>query len=124
MSRVHDALSRARATSNGTEGAIPAVEQAGAPLFSPEGHDGAPSWASEPAPPEIVAAPPDVAESAQDVLAEPERRVAEKLVLAPDPDHASVEQYRRLAARLHLSQAEHRIKVVMIASALPGEGKT
>jgi capsular exopolysaccharide synthesis family protein len=58
------------------------------------------------------------------VLDAPVRPLAEKLVLSPDPDSASVEQYRRLAGRLHLAQAEHGIKVVMIASALPGEGKT
>jgi capsular exopolysaccharide synthesis family protein len=36
----------------------------------------------------------------------------------------SVEQYRRLAARLYLAQADSRLKVVMVTSALPGEGKT
>jgi capsular exopolysaccharide synthesis family protein len=35
-----------------------------------------------------------------------------------------VEQYRRLAATLHHTQVERSIRVVMIASALPGEGKT
>jgi capsular exopolysaccharide synthesis family protein len=36
----------------------------------------------------------------------------------------AVEQYRRLAATLHHAQANQGIKVVMIASALAGEGKT
>ncbi len=44
--------------------------------------------------------------------------------MAPGLEQGCVEQYRRLAARLHLAQAEHGIKVVMIASALPQEGKT
>jgi capsular exopolysaccharide synthesis family protein len=57
-------------------------------------------------------------------LAEPTTQLVEKLVLSPDTDRNSIEQYRRLAARLHLAQAEHGIKVVMVASALPGEGKT
>jgi capsular exopolysaccharide synthesis family protein len=35
-----------------------------------------------------------------------------------------VEQYRRLAATLHHEQAERGIKKVMVASAMPGEGKT
>jgi capsular exopolysaccharide synthesis family protein len=39
-------------------------------------------------------------------------------------DPQSIEQYRRLAARLHLRQLERGIKVVMVGSALPGEGKT
>jgi capsular exopolysaccharide synthesis family protein len=34
------------------------------------------------------------------------------------------EQYRRLAAVLHDSQATHRTQVVMVASAVAGEGKT
>ena len=36
----------------------------------------------------------------------------------------SIEQYRRLAARLHVAQSEQRTRVVMVTSALPGEGKT
>lgn len=52
--------------------------------------------------------------------------IAEKLMLAGEQsgDRTSVEQYRRLAARLLLAQAEHGIKTVMVTSALPGEGKT
>ncbi len=38
--------------------------------------------------------------------------------------HASLEQYRRLAATLHQSQMASGLKVIMIASALSGEGKT
>ena len=36
----------------------------------------------------------------------------------------SREQYRRLAATLHHAQEDRGIKVVMISSAMPGEGKT
>jgi capsular exopolysaccharide synthesis family protein len=36
----------------------------------------------------------------------------------------SREQYRRLAATLYQAQAERGVKVIMIGSALPGEGKT
>ena len=36
----------------------------------------------------------------------------------------TVEQYRRLAATLHHAQSDDGIKVVMVASALAGEGKT
>lgn len=49
---------------------------------------------------------------------------SEKLVSAPTVDRGSVEQYRRLAARLHLSQTERGTRSVMITSALAGEGKT
>jgi capsular exopolysaccharide synthesis family protein len=50
--------------------------------------------------------------------------VHEKLVTAPTVPAMPVEQYRRLAARLHLSQAERDTKVVMITSAVASEGKT
>jgi capsular exopolysaccharide synthesis family protein len=52
--------------------------------------------------------------------------IAEKLMLSSQTPGApaAVEQYRRLAARLCMAQAEHGIGVVMVTSALPGEGKT
>jgi protein-tyrosine kinase len=37
---------------------------------------------------------------------------------------AALEQYRKLAATLHHAQSERGIKVIMTASALPGEGKS
>lgn len=49
---------------------------------------------------------------------------AEKLVIGPEMLPASREQYRRLAGTLHHAQAAHGLKVVMIASAVQGEGKT
>ena len=48
----------------------------------------------------------------------------DKLVVTPTIPHAAVEQYRKLAASLHHAQLERQIKVVMITSAAPGEGKT
>jgi protein-tyrosine kinase len=50
--------------------------------------------------------------------------IQSKLVTASAVGGAAVEQYRRLAATLHQAQNSSQIKVVMIASALPGEGKT
>jgi capsular exopolysaccharide synthesis family protein len=52
--------------------------------------------------------------------------IADKLMLngARSSDPAAVEQYRRLAGRLCMTQVELGIGVVMITSALPGEGKT
>jgi capsular exopolysaccharide synthesis family protein len=48
----------------------------------------------------------------------------EKLVLSPDlPTHV-VEQYRRLGATLHQAQSEQGVRIVMITSAVPHEGKT
>ncbi len=49
---------------------------------------------------------------------------AEKLVIAPHTDRSTVEQYRKLAAKLHHAQRERNLKVVMVASAVSGDGKT
>ncbi len=49
---------------------------------------------------------------------------AEKIVATKGVLPVPVEQYRRLAAALHHAQHGRGIKVVMIASAMPGEGKT
>lgn len=54
----------------------------------------------------------------------PERRSTGKLVLNDGAEPASVEEYRRLAARLYIAQAERGTRIVMITSALVGEGKT
>ncbi len=50
--------------------------------------------------------------------------LAERLVVSGEMRPDCVEQYRRLAAVLHHAQVEREIKVLMITSALPGEGKT
>lgn len=47
-----------------------------------------------------------------------------KVVVMPDVPAAAVEQYRRLAASLHHARLERDVKVLMITSASPGEGKT
>jgi capsular exopolysaccharide synthesis family protein len=64
---------------------------------------------------ELTAAPGPVATAAG---------VAEKVVVDAETNPASVEQYRRLAAVLHHAQNERGLKVIMVTSALPGEGKT
>jgi capsular exopolysaccharide synthesis family protein len=51
-------------------------------------------------------------------------QVAEKIVATPDIRPAFVEQYRKLAGVLHHAQLEKNIKVVMVTSAMAGEGKT
>ena len=50
--------------------------------------------------------------------------LAEKIVVDSNMGSTSREQYRRLAAALHHAQAARGLKVVMIASAVAGEGKT
>jgi protein-tyrosine kinase len=49
---------------------------------------------------------------------------AEKLVIASRPEQSTVEQYRKLAAVLHHAQVERDLKVVMVSSAISGDGKT
>lgn len=48
----------------------------------------------------------------------------EKLIVGDRMGPVAVEQYRRVAALLHNAQREHGTRIVMIASAVPGEGKT
>lgn len=48
----------------------------------------------------------------------------EKLVVVPEPDAVSIEQFRRLAATLHDLQVAKGLKTVMVTSAVPKEGKT
>jgi capsular exopolysaccharide synthesis family protein len=49
---------------------------------------------------------------------------AEKLIVTPSIRPTALEQYRKLAATLHHAQTDRGIRVVMVASALVGEGKT
>jgi capsular exopolysaccharide synthesis family protein len=49
---------------------------------------------------------------------------AEKLLGSPNLHSDVAEQYRRLGAALHQAQSECGVRVLMITSALPGEGKT
>ena len=120
MSRVDEALERAAALGRNT-----------ADPFA-TGHEFTPAATAELWPSEAVVAeveepevgantPPPVMKHLSE--SEPARDTDEKLV-SRLLDSRSVEQYRRLAARLHLAQAERGTKVVMISSALPGEGKT
>jgi capsular exopolysaccharide synthesis family protein len=128
MSRVNEALSKARVA--GSTGADQPGSPQGVPLF-PADDQVQFAWSAEEVETanSFVGARPEPASDQKrldgdSILEPPLRDMAEKLVLSAHPDNASVEQYRKLAARLHLAQAEHGIKVVMIASALPGEGKT
>ena len=50
--------------------------------------------------------------------------LSEKVVVDAMISPASREQYRRLAANLHHGQATAGLKVILIASAVPGEGKS
>jgi capsular exopolysaccharide synthesis family protein len=49
---------------------------------------------------------------------------AEALITTDKLDFSTVEQYRKLAATLHHAQVERDLKVVMVSSAVSGDGKT
>jgi capsular exopolysaccharide synthesis family protein len=66
-------------------------------------------------------APPDGRDADLSAVA---KRLGPKIVLSAAAPPGSVEQYRRLAATLHHAQAQTGMKIVMVASAMPGEGKT
>lgn len=80
---------------------------------------------SRPAAPAKLSAPSATAEVGPPFLLERiDPQFAQKVVVDRRVMPASREQYRRLAAALHHAQGSRGIKVVMIASAASGEGKT
>lgn len=64
------------------------------------------------------------ASSAGNIFGRIDTRLSEKIVIDRNIQPASREQYRRLAAVMHDAQSASGLKVVMIASAVVGEGKT
>lgn len=106
---------------------VQAERQESAPLSTP--------IAARPEPAATPAPPTPIASSVTETIATPhptgervfERlnaRLAEKVVADDNISPVSREQYRRLAAVLHDAQATAGLRVIMIASAVPGEGKT
>jgi capsular exopolysaccharide synthesis family protein len=49
---------------------------------------------------------------------------AERLVVSPNADPAFAEQFRRLGASLHQAQVNDNLRLIMVTSALPEDGKT
>jgi capsular exopolysaccharide synthesis family protein len=139
MSRIEEALKRAREAGLAvapTPGPVPTSAVFQDPWAVGEAADAPPEAALE-APAMFVAAPaPAVPPAGQPAgaLAEPPPALAlfqgfnpgvvEKVVATPDILPAFVEQYRKLAGVLHHAQTEKNIKVVMVASAVAGEGKS
>jgi protein-tyrosine kinase len=133
MSRLDAALRRA--------GALPDAPTPDLPRIVPRWDERQPIEAPAPVAPPVVAhaAPPAVAHAAPPPVAGIARKPAavpvdeesdgrtyvdEKLVTMPNIAQSTVEQYRKLAATLHHAQAERELKVVMISSAVSGDGKT
>jgi protein-tyrosine kinase len=143
MSRIDDALRRAAgqlpATSGApAEAASPPAERADVGVLAqepfpielaerrrvrdqPSGTDH-PSRELPPAGP--AADPPKTAGPRASLFDRIDTTLAEKVVADTKMDPASREQYRRLAAVLHDAQETTGLRIVMIASAAAGEGKT
>src|SRR5262245_3179764 len=80
--------------------------------------------APEPARTTVSEAPPATPLSTGRLFDRLNTTLAKKLVVDDTMMPASREQYRRLAATLHQQQAASGLKVIMISSAVGGEGKT
>lgn len=124
MTRLADALRRANGGQNDGSRLEPAIssakvlhEAAPRPLAGRSHESSAPAFNGT----SLIAAP-----SRQDELTrwrtDPE--AIGKLLGTDGFSGAALEQYRKLAATLHHSQVERGTRVVMTASALPGEGKS
>ncbi len=137
MSRLAEALKRAQAEKGSAEPAVKETVAREKPAtIHPKLTVAEPIVAAEAAVNEAAAQPiavesqktaaaiePEAASSAR-VSAGGTSLIAEKLVVTPSISPVSLEQYRRLAATLHRRQSETRIKTVLVASTMPGEGKT
>ena len=71
-----------------------------------------------------AAAPSDTATAIQFRHRRLSPDVAERLITAPNAPSQLVEQYRRLAAIVHHAQQINGIRILLVTSALPGDGKT
>lgn len=131
MTRVNEALTRANAAGGtgpsaqrGGSVGNPLPEEAVAGLWPTEPDNRALSPETAMAPADLDNGPADEHIGLAPAQDGPRRGSGGKLILNSDLDPSSIEQYRRMAARLHLTQAQHGTKLVMVTSALVGEGKT
>jgi len=130
MTRLADALERANRAPDPAPAR--AAAPAAAPIAQPQTH------ARRLQPAAIVArhgAGPAAPAAGLSLLAMPEEghthsawrhdpQLVGKLLGTEGFSGAALEQYRKLAATLHHAQGERGIRVIMTASALPGEGKS
>ena len=116
MSRIDEALKRAQAGGDPVSGA------AGAAPPAPEVFQD--SWAVGEASPLAPRRDADAGSASPSLFASFAPPLVEKIVTTPGVRPAFVEQYRKLAGTLHHAQIERGTKVVMVTSALAGEGKT
>jgi len=143
MSRIDEALSRIHPSAD------PPVDDATpadpwdmtevAPGEPQEGDDPEPAFASELVIPDAPAAPvtplapvtlslppatPTVLPAGAPVVVSPVSALYEEKVVGGELSPQVTEEYRRLGALVHHMQAERGVRVVMVTSAVAGEGKT
>ena len=144
MSRIDEAMRRAagetESSSNpsGTLAALPTEEAGLAVALAEEAYPAEAPAARRPTPPAPEPAapqtPPESAyrttevdgrkEQSDSLFERLDTRLMEKLVIDENMSAISREQYRRLAAVLHDAQGSSGLQVLMVASAVAGEGKT
>jgi receptor protein-tyrosine kinase len=119
MGRIDEALRRARVNPP-----VDVNEGGGAGAFSSPWTFGPESV--PPAPPRAKTGPdhPPVAHLGSWRFREFSPEWRDRLVGSASVNPALVEQFRRLAATLHHAQTTNNLKVVMVTSATPGDGKT
>lgn len=101
----------------------PGFNRASPPAAAPAAQPDLPLRTPAPAPVHPEAAAP----ARQPIVVKPENPVSqldERLLQSTTMIPVAIEQYRRLAAVLHQAQADRGLKVVMVTSAMAGEGKT
>jgi capsular exopolysaccharide synthesis family protein len=131
MSRIDEAMRRASAQ-NSEAAAIVASEDARMDALglshsvNPESFPGEPATAAHARQPSAPLLPtPSEAEADDGGLTDRlSQHLAEKVIVDGNTPQGSTEQYRSLAATLLDAQAESGTRVVMVASAVPSEGKT
>jgi len=138
MSRIDEAMRRAAGG-----GSVETVPEQTVEDLQPEDASEATALSREPFPGEtpersVVPAPPgpprreesyDTSASSEPVVESTlferlDARLTEKIVVDHNMSQASREQYRRLAAVLHDAHNTTGLRVIMVASAVAGEGKT
>ena len=133
MSRIDEALARARSSRPEPPAQAPAAPDSLTPLdtdFPAEATEPLSATLAlspameQPLAPEAAALPVERSASIIEAVGDLTRLPSAEKLMLNGGESIPVEQYRRLAARLLMAQAERGARVVMVTSAFPGEGKT
>jgi len=123
MSRIDEALRRAAGT--GVSSVDASILEEYAPEKTPVSKPPEAAEKPEPKRAQVLSAPRFGMKAAPAAAPRAVQKAVEgKLVLSRETSRVSIEQYRRLAASLHDLQLEHGLKILMVSSAVPREGKT